>query len=228
MVARHFATDASLLARTCRVCDHALLGLRFDIMAIGGIGAYLLFNDSFVVRKILFSRVAQVLALAGIAGTLFGPDGTLFGSGITYFFLLDGYLMNTIYALYFLVVVLNVAANPNSLIKLESGFTNFMGKISYGVYCYHRMVIEIVVQTGQRLGMPESSPLAAVLLHVSVLTATTCVAAFSYHYFEKPFLNRKHRFTSIVSGEGAAEAVEPSESGTPAILLFPADVRKVG
>jgi len=45
----------------------------------------------------------------------------------------------------FVIIILNVSTNPNSFIKLENTVFNFLGKISYGIYMYHFMIIPVVL-----------------------------------------------------------------------------------
>jgi peptidoglycan/LPS O-acetylase OafA/YrhL len=74
----------------------------------------------------------------------------------------------------------------------------YLGKISYGLYIYHMFV---VVFTTWLLHPATRHPGLSFYLENYMLTlALTCaVAALSYHFFEKPFLRFKDRFTFVAS-----------------------------
>jgi peptidoglycan/LPS O-acetylase OafA/YrhL len=77
----------------------------------------------------------------------------------------------------------------------------YLGKISYGLYVYHSLVLYLVFVKG-RVHLTESTS----LLHLpqtarssvgtaAALLITIVVAHLSYRFLEKPFLVLKQRFT---------------------------------
>jgi peptidoglycan/LPS O-acetylase OafA/YrhL len=69
----------------------------------------------------------------------------------------------------------------------------YLGRISYGLYVFHLTFIELfAVQSAH-------SPVARVTRIAAALLATVATAAVSYHFFEKPFLRLKAKFTRIGS-----------------------------
>lgn len=168
-----------------------LAQFRIGCMAIGGFGAYLLFSKNPIV-PMLFRRNVQlgVYAVLLICFALsFRP------TGINYEF----------YATFFCFMLLNLAGNPNSLVKLDNPVTRFMGDISYGLYMYHPMAIAVVMNVliwlwpaSPQVGGVASPGFVVVLYGLSFAT-TTLVAWLSYTYFEKPFLRFKDRFAVVAS-----------------------------
>ena len=74
---------------------------------------------------------------------------------------------------------------------------NYLGKISYGLYCFHGLVIAVLINLLQLAGFqyPPISPFVAlVLFPVTSLGLTILLAHFSYRWFELPILNYKNRF----------------------------------
>lgn len=67
----------------------------------------------------------------------------------------------------------------------------YLGKISYGLYVFHAMALELSEHFLLRYGRP-ASLLAGLVL-------TTAVAAASYHFFEARFLRLKERFEVVQS-----------------------------
>lgn len=92
-----------------------------------------------------------------------------------------------------LLVVLILACDLSSLPRIVSSSGIYLGRISYGLYVFHVLAIELVNRT-----IPKSFavrlPLALVL--------TVGLSAISYRYLEKPFLRLKLRFTHVSSRPG--------------------------
>lgn len=74
---------------------------------------------------------------------------------------------------------------------------NYLGKISYGLYCFHGLVIAVLINLLQLAGFqyPPLSPIIAlVVFPVTSLGLTVLLAHLSYRWFEVPILNYKNRF----------------------------------
>jgi peptidoglycan/LPS O-acetylase OafA/YrhL len=117
-----------------------------------------------------------------------------------------------IYAVLFAVLLLNLAANPASLVSLECPPLRYLGKISYGIYMFHPLAITAAIVSLSALGHA-SSP----AIHTLSALLTLLLAALSYSFFERPFLRVKTRFTTVASGDDVRnrrdEAPTPSDSG---------------
>jgi peptidoglycan/LPS O-acetylase OafA/YrhL len=79
-------------------------------------------------------------------------------------------------------------------------FWLYLGRISYGLYVFHLMAIQLVTHAGdservQRLGM--SGTLVHGLEGALSLLLTFVLAAFSYQFFERRFLKLKSRFEFV-------------------------------
>jgi peptidoglycan/LPS O-acetylase OafA/YrhL len=82
-------------------------------------------------------------------------------------------------------------------------FIIYLGKISYGLYVYHWLFLELVyvvphTSAGEFIA-PHNSIASFVAKYLLSLAATVLIAVFSYRYFERPFLELKKRFTFVVS-----------------------------
>ena len=172
---------------------YTLLGItRFHCMAIGGIGALMVFEKRSVL-KYVYHPVAQVICWSIMIVSLYQPFHT--------FSIIDGEL----YALIFLVLIINVSTNPRSIIKLENKLLNWLGKISYGIYVYHMFAIAFVVNVLQ--GRLHTSYFSVAIIYAGILSCTLLLAHISYNYFEKFFLDRKHKFSIIKSGTPYPEQI---------------------
>lgn len=161
---------------------------KMESMAIGGIGAYFLFNGNGKIKRLynnglmLFSIILIVLLV------YFTPQA-----------IQDGvYLM---YSVLFLVIILNVSSNPNCILKLENGVFRLLGNISYGLYMYHLIVIAFVFAGLKKIGFIINDSWSSQVIVYSLTIAGTILASWiSYTYFEKWFLSLKGKFTIIKSG----------------------------
>lgn len=155
-----------------------LAHFRIGTMAIGGIGAYLVFKKQ-PILKVLYLKPVQWIVYIVLA-TMLAMGVRI--PGLNY----EGY------ALFFVFLLINLASNPNSVINLENKVCNFMGKISYGLYMYHPVAIVICLYVLKQY-MPYGLTFS-ILLYLTSYALTTLLAWLSYEYFEKQFLKLKDRF----------------------------------
>ena len=183
-----------------------LAQFRIGCMAIGGVGAWLLFSRHRML-EFVFRRNVQLAVYSALALCI---AFSIRPTGFNYEF----------YALFFCFMLLNLAGNPASLVKLDNPVTRFMGDISYGLYMYHPLLITLSMNSLLLLwpGLPvrgeTADPAFMVLLYVASFALTTGVAWLSYTYFEKPFLSLKDRFAVVASSrspvdQSAASATKP-------------------
>ncbi len=93
---------------------------------------------------------------------------------------------NELFSLFLVVIILNLALNKKSLIRLSHPVLEYLGKISYGIYMYHLFPIVFFYQT-----LPEINVYALLLLDVTI---TIGLASVSFHCFESFFLKLKRKF----------------------------------
>jgi peptidoglycan/LPS O-acetylase OafA/YrhL len=163
---------------------------RIENMAVGGIGAYILFTNQQGILRIIFHPISEKIILALMICNIlfFEGDFTL--------------LSNQLSAVLYILFILNVSSNPRSTLKLENRVFNSLGNISFGLYMFHVLVIYLVMMAIKLLSpTPLDSTLFNILLYTVVTVLTISVAYLSYNYFEQPFLRLKQRFAIVKSGE---------------------------
>lgn len=162
-----------------------------DCMAIGGVIAWALFYQREGVLRVLFSRWTQIIAYL-----------------LTTFMIVRGveipYLHQEVYACFFAVIILNLAANKQTLIRLEHPVLHYLGKISFGIYMYHMIAIIIAFKVLQ-----PRFPGNNWLLYSTTLLLTIGLAAASYEWFERRFIKAKVKYSKVVSGDNTAGTASP-------------------
>lgn len=157
-------------------------------MSIGGILAWMKFNNKTHFLKILYHPVVDigtyvvffVFVVAGIRFPVFHPE---------------------IYAFLFAVMILNLSSNPGSFVNMENRFFNYMGKISYGTYMFHILSIYVVFRLFQPLFVHLPHYVVSLIVIVGSTLFVTLISSLTYNYLEEPLLKMKSRFSSILSGD---------------------------
>ncbi|MEO6917201.1 MAG: acyltransferase, partial [Chitinophagaceae bacterium] len=159
-----------------------------DCMAIGGLTAMVYFHKKQAILNIVYNPYLQWILVA--ATLLFIFNGYYFSKG--YF--------SEIYATLFAALILNFATNPKPIFSLEAKWTNYLGKISYGIYMYHCIAVMIVISLLKYFSINNN-----LFIYLGTVALTLLLASLSYHYFEEYFIRMKVRFSKIVSGDNARE-----------------------
>ena len=162
---------------------------RIECMAVGAIGAWLVFKKKSSTLKFVYHPVTQLCVYA-----------------LTIYFLATGTFKPvfnyTIYSVLFCAIILNIAANPRSLIKLESPVFTFLGNISYSIYMLHEIAIKICMGLLTRIYPTNFGDAASnVGLYTASIALTLLLASLSYLFYERKFLRLKSAFSIIMSGE---------------------------
>jgi peptidoglycan/LPS O-acetylase OafA/YrhL len=160
----------------------------FLFFAFGGLVAMLLHARDFslpIAGRLLLAALA-IGCWASVMGgwlPLTGATGIIAGQ----------LLLAAAYSLFFLsIYAFPTPWLPKSLI--------YLGRISYGLYVFHLLCIDIV----RKFLLPHLRPgqqglTAALVAYACSLALTIAFAAVSYRFFELPFLQLKRRFTFVRS-----------------------------
>ena len=99
------------------------------------------------------------------------------------------YFTNEIFSILFSLMILGIVGNKT--INIDNKIFKFLGKISYGIYMYHWIVIEIVFRflvKGDNLLMYNFK------LYLMVVGITIFISFISYTFFEKKFIKLKENY----------------------------------
>jgi peptidoglycan/LPS O-acetylase OafA/YrhL len=145
---------------------------RFECMTIGAVGAWVLFERKERLLRFVFSTPVQLLTYTCIAYALLTTRG-------------KPLLQYGMHSILFCIVIMNVAANERSLLKLRSPLFTKLGNISYAMYLLHELAIGGVMRI---IGVTSN-----VALYVAGILVTIAIAAVAYRVIELPFLRIKSR-----------------------------------
>ena len=168
------------------------LSTPIDCMAIGGLFALIIFeNNRFTqgIRKIIFSKSFQILMLL---------ITILFVYKSYHLPYIDKYFHFEFYSIMFGLLICNFAANENRIFSMENRVFGYLGKISYGLYMYHPIIIVLSIKLCSLLDYHEN-----IILYPLVFILVIGLASLSYEFFEKRFIDRKAKYSEIISGDNA-------------------------
>jgi peptidoglycan/LPS O-acetylase OafA/YrhL len=170
--------------------------LQFEAMAVGALGAYLVFSNKInFSRNILFSKTFQIICyiflICRILAANYLQEWTIFKVIFTAP-VFSGYLL--IFA--FMWLIINVSLNEKSFLKLRGKTLNFLGEISYGIYMYHMLVIFCIALILRNILTNLNLFLSSLIFYTLLTGGVILVSYLSKKYFENYFLGLKHKFSS--------------------------------
>ncbi len=159
---------------------------RFDCMAIGAIGAWLLYYQKKELLRMMVNPVAESAGWITLGFVLMNRFHT--------FSIIDHELI----ALVTVVLILNQCSGKGPLLNLETRALDFIGRLSFGIYVYHPLIIFLLASLF-RNSLPDNYLLKLAFIFGLTFLATITFAYLSYRYFEKPALAFKEKYTIINS-----------------------------
>ncbi len=164
-------------------------------MAIGGLGAWLIYSSQ------KFKNIIENLNKKHIA---FIWLGLVFAFLFRDLLMLNEYLRvieRLLIGSIFLLIILEQNFSKNSLFKIgRIKYIDYLGKISYGLYCLHFIGILIAINFTNLLHINDNLYVVLILETIIALTITILIAIISYQIYEKPFLKLKSKFQRVKSG----------------------------
>ena len=159
---------------------------RFQCMLIGAIGAILYFQKNNVLLKIVNNKVTQLISWFVILLIAINK------------FHIISLLDNEFVSLISTFLIIGQIEKSNRLINLDKSFFDFLGKISYGIYVIHPLVIFYLSKI-IKFSVVDDTFLDYLVVYFAVFSATLTLSYLSYEFFEKKFLLLKVGYTTIKS-----------------------------
>ncbi len=98
-----------------------------------------------------------------------------------------------------LILIMSQVATKPFIINLENRVCDFIGKISYGIYVIHPMLIYLLSLAWNKMQVALPDGVQITLIYTFVTAITIFVAWLSYTFYEKRFLRIKTRFAVVQS-----------------------------
>ena len=153
---------------------------KFNCMAIGAfLGANLALNKKWL--RVFYSNFYFSIFITILAFSIWFLDVKL------------GKFTEELYAILFAFMILCVVKNKK--IKIDNKITSFLGKISYGIYMYHWIIILTLIKL---LYPIKNENYFEITLYISVFAFTIITSWISYNTYEKFFLNLKKKYETKI------------------------------
>lgn len=154
---------------------------KFNCMAVGGIFALIALEHaklSNFLNKKIFVITSVVLSFSlWFAGISFDPFN------------------DEVYAILFGLLIFNLAYSRNVPSSIDIAPIKFLGKISYGIYMYHWMIIAMILHYFPVFH--GNTYLSNVILYLCVIGVTIIVSAVSFYLIEHRLLKLKDKFNRV-------------------------------
>ncbi len=158
---------------------------RFHCMMIGAMGAILLKNNYTLFLKLVDNKFTQ--SICWIIMILVAINKFHFISVID----------NEIISLVSLCIIIGQIKVYNRIVNLENNIFDFLGKISYGIYVIHPLLIFFFSKVLN--GIEVNIYWKYCIVYFSILSTTIFISYISFEYFEKFFLKLKKNFVVVNS-----------------------------
>jgi peptidoglycan/LPS O-acetylase OafA/YrhL len=161
----------------------SLLITRFPVMLIGALGAIFYYRKNQLLIRFATSKIIQgicwfIIFLSAI--NLFHTISIIDHIGI---------------GLVTVCIIYAQVTEKNKMINLENKWCNFLGKISFGLYVYHPLIIFLNIKL---FGIFQNKNIGSYLfIYLFIILSTIITAFISFTYFEKWFLKLKSSYTII-------------------------------
>ena len=172
------AFDTSLLFRNLTIT-------RFHCMAVGAVGSIFFYEQ----RRWFLTFCQHPLMQAVVFVSL--------GAMLVNRFHFVNCLDNELVACLTVPLIVGQLDVKKRRVNLDTPLLGFIGRISFGLYVIHPLVIVLLIKPMIALALPDA--LTIPLVYVLVVGLATCAAHLSFNYYEKPFLRIKTKYMVVAS-----------------------------
>jgi peptidoglycan/LPS O-acetylase OafA/YrhL len=174
------------------ILERALQVTRFHSLLIGALAAMLYFRRHALFLQLTDNKLVQVLCWLMLGVILVGK------------FHVASIIDDDLVAMMAVCLIMGQVNVRNRVVNLELNAMDFLGKISYGIYVIHPVLIFLFYRLFPSIPLP--SPVSYIVIYVVITAITILLAWLSYNYFEKYFLKLKSKFVVVKSSASKAQA----------------------
>jgi peptidoglycan/LPS O-acetylase OafA/YrhL len=107
-------------------------------------------------------------------------------------------LKHSILSVLFALIIFENSSRSKSLFAFgENKLLSYLGKISFGLYCWHGLVITLIKKAMERIGHVDTEIDVFFLYPTITLILTVGISILSFELFEKRFLKLKQYFSAF-------------------------------
>ncbi len=166
---------------------HFLSTTRFGCMSMGGIAALLCIQRHRLFFMLTTHKFTEIACWLGIVAIAFNK------------YFIFPFVNHEIVAIVTICIIVNLSFNKKAIIDLENRVFDLLGRISFGMYIIHPLVILCFQLLSARLHWAREWKY--LFFYTGVFFFVILIAWLSYELFEKKFLELKDKF-SVVKSSG--------------------------
>ena len=151
---------------------------KINAMALGGLIAYI-HHSKYKIPNFILTKSFEVLTIVIVFSSWI--------LGINY-----GVYSDEIYAFGFSLIIFSLTYNRNSIMIFKNVIIDYLGKISYGLYVYHWIVIVLIIEIlkAMKINFNKELILTNCIIYSLSIGLTICISHFSYKYLELFFTKK--------------------------------------
>jgi peptidoglycan/LPS O-acetylase OafA/YrhL len=197
---RFLAVEIILLAPVLRIALYSfcpshphfwylLMPCRADSLFFGVLGAILLRDPAWRIRIERNRSILRLVVILLAIGVPFVTQAQMTARGLVMVSLMFSWLA----AFYLSVLIYSLTFTMSRVSRmLNWTLLRGLGVIAYGVYLFHQGILDFILRTAS-LGT-KSLAVPYLLVALSAMAVTICLAYLSWEKFEKPFVRFSHRY----------------------------------
>jgi peptidoglycan/LPS O-acetylase OafA/YrhL len=154
--------------------EHFLFKLRFESFAFGGIAAYCFITNKQAVLNFVYKPWVQWLNMGLLALSM--PINNMTET------------IHVFYSVSFAILILNMAGNPSAIFSLNNKYTDYLGKISYGIYMYQIPILIVLLNLFIPYYTEKNNLAWNITLYFFSFFTTIFISILSYEFMEKKII----------------------------------------